>query len=195
MGLKAILASDSRFEVIGDFKGLSYVHHDLKRIPVDLFIVDPNVNKESGFEVAHHLKRIKESNKVMIITDNREDYHIINCVQQGIDGYMDKNVEPDEILLGVNKVLNGQKFFSAEVSAVLVNSVNRSQSKGVPVLTTKEKEIIRLLMEGYSSKQIAAKLDVSPRTIHSHRANILGKFNLNNTTQLVTRIAEQKIFI
>ena len=195
IGLKTILMNDPRYQVIGDYRYFTDLTLDLATLSVDLFIVDISVNEECGFEVAQHLKRKNAANKVIILTDSKEEYHIVNAVQENIDAYINKDAEPEEILLGINKVVNGQKYYSADVSSILVNNAFRRQNKGVPFLTTKEREIIRLLMDGFSSKQIAAKLDVSPRTIHSHRANILSKFNLNNTTQLVTRIAEQKILI
>jgi DNA-binding NarL/FixJ family response regulator len=195
IGLKTILANDPRYEVIGDYKYYSLIQQELPSLPVDLFIVNPDVNHESGFEVAQHLKQMHSSYKVVILTDNKEEYHVLNAVQSGIDAYIGRSAEPDEIMLGINKVVNGQKYFSADVSSILVNNAQRRQTRSIPLLTNKEKEVIRLLMEGFSSKQIAARLDVSPRTVHSHRANILGKFNLKNTTQLITKIAEQKIFL
>jgi DNA-binding NarL/FixJ family response regulator len=195
IGVKTILMNDPRFDVAGDFRTFTQARPIVLNSTPDLVIIDLTVNEECGFDVAQYLKKHCPSAKVIILTDSKEEYHIVNAVQEGVDAYINKEAEPEEIILGISKVLAGQKYYSGEVSSILVNSAYRRQNKGLPFLTTKEKEIIRLLMEGYSSKQIAAKLEVSPRTIHSHRANILSKFNLNNTTQLVTKIAEQKIMI
>jgi two-component system nitrate/nitrite response regulator NarL len=195
LGLRSILGNDPRFIVSGDYKSFLPVKPLLQEISPQLVIVDIAVNEECGFDVAQYLKRLDENLKVIILTFHKDDLQIERAVQENIDGYIHKNAEPDEILMGINKVLSGQKYFSAEISHILVSNAYRRQAKGVPFLTTKEKEIIRLIMDGFSSKQIAARLDVSPRTIHSHRANILSKFNLNNTTQLVTKIAEQKIVL
>ena len=195
LGLRSILGNDPRFIVSGDYKSFLPVKPLLHEIAPHLVIVDIAVNEECGFDVAQYLKQLDENLKVIILTFHKDDLQIERAVQENIDGYIHKNAEPDEILMGINKVLSGQKYFSAEISHMLVSNAYRRQAKGVPFLTTKEKEIIRLIMDGFSSKQIAARLDVSPRTIHSHRANILSKFNLNNTTQLVTKIAEQKIVL
>lgn len=195
LGLRSILGNDPRFIVSGDYKSFLPVKPLLHEISPHLVIVDIAVNEECGFDVAQYLKQLDENLKVIILTFHKDDLQIERAVQENIDGYIHKNAEPDEILMGINKVLSGQKYFSAEISHILVSNAYRRQAKGVPFLTTKEKEIIRLIMDGFSSKQIAARLDVSPRTIHSHRANILSKFNLNNTTQLVTKIAEQKIVL
>jgi DNA-binding NarL/FixJ family response regulator len=194
-GIKTILLNDARFDVIGDFKHFSTARSLLSTLRPQLFVIDLTINEEAGYDVAQFLKKSNPNCKVAIVTQSKEEFHIVNAVQEGIDAYIHKDSEPDELLLGLSRIVGGQKYYSVEISTILVNSAYRRQSKGVPFLTTKEKEIIRLLMDGFSSKQIAARLDVSPRTIHSHRANILGKFNLNNTTQLVTKIAEQKIHI
>jgi DNA-binding NarL/FixJ family response regulator len=119
----------------------------------------------------------------------------MNAVESDIDGYIHKDTEPEELILGITKVLNGEKFYSLEISNILISNLQKRNFKGLPFLTTKEKEIIKYLMEGNSSKEIAAMLAVSPRTIDTHRANILSKFNLKNTNELITKIAEQKIRI
>jgi DNA-binding NarL/FixJ family response regulator len=195
IALVTILKNDPRFEVTGDFKSFSSIKPLLPSLSADLAIVDVAVNEECGYDVPQYLKRLNSDLKVIILTFSKDEMQIVNAIQDNIDGYIHKHAEPEEIILGISKVLSGQKYFSAEISNIVVNNAYRRQNKGVPFLTTKEKEIIRFLMEGFSSKQIAARLDVSPRTIHSHRANILSKFNLNNTTQLVTKIAEQKIVL
>jgi DNA-binding NarL/FixJ family response regulator len=195
IGIRSVLVTDPRLEVIGDFKSFNLIKPVLPSLSADIAVVDISINEECGFDVPQYLKRVYKEMKVIILTFSKEEMQIVNAVQDDIDGYIHKNSEPEEILLGIHRVMAGHKYFSADISNILVNNAYRRQSKGVPFLTTKEKEIIRLLMDGFSSKQIAARLAVSPRTIHSHRANILSKFNLNNTTQLVTRIAEQKIVL
>jgi DNA-binding NarL/FixJ family response regulator len=194
-GIKTVLIGDARFDVIGDFKHFSTVRSLLSTLRPQLFVIDLTINEEAGYDVGQFLKKSNPNCKVAIVTQSKEEFHIVGAVQEGIDAYIHKDAEPEELLLGLSRIVGGQKYYSIEISTILVNSAYRRQTKGVPFLTTKEKEIIRFLMDGFSSKQIAAKLDVSPRTIHSHRANILSKFNLSNTTQLVTKIAEQKILI
>jgi two-component system nitrate/nitrite response regulator NarL len=75
----------------------------------------------------------------------------------------------------------------------LINNIYNKTGKGLPFLTGKEKQVIQYLLEGYSSKEIASILDVSPRTVESHRANVLNKFGLKNTTELIKKVVEHKI--
>jgi DNA-binding NarL/FixJ family response regulator len=195
IGLRTVLSGDPRFEIIGDFKSFNHARTLLPTLTFDLLVIDINVNEECGYDAVEYLKHWRPDLKIIILTFNKEEMQIVNALQNNVEGYIIKDAEPEEILMGINKVLSGQKYFSSDISNIIISNAYRRQNRGVPFLTTKEKEVIRLLMEGYSSKQIAARLDVSPRTIHSHRANILSKFNLNNTTQLVTRIVEQKIVL
>jgi DNA-binding NarL/FixJ family response regulator len=194
IGLVALLKQDARFELVGDFKSFHTVRPLIPTLDADLVIIDISLNREGeGEDVATHIKHLRQDIKVIILTFHKEEFHILNAVETGVDGYIHKDSEAEELLLGINRVLEGEKFFSREVSNLLIGNLAKKNYRGHPFLTSKEKEIIRYIMEGYSSKEIAALLEVSPRTIDTHRANILGKFNLKNTTELITRIAEQKI--
>lgn len=194
IGLRSVLAHLA-FEIVGDFGSFTTVRPILQTLSPQMVILDTSVSEECGYDVLRYLRDWNPTVKIVILTFRKDELQVLNALQENIDGYITKSAEPDEIVRGISKVVSGQKYYSAEISNIIVDNAYRRQTRGVPFLTTKEKEIIRLLMDGYSSKQIAARLAVSPRTIHSHRANILSKFNLNNTTQLVTRIAEHKIVI
>jgi two-component system response regulator NreC len=193
MGVVTLLQKDPRIEVVAEYKSFNAIKPNLATVNAHLALVDISLNKESGLDIVHYIKSVNPSLKVVVLTDIKDEFHIINAVETGVDGYIDKGIDPDDLLLGIHKVIKGEKFYSLEVSNLLVGNMYKRNYRGLPFLTTKEKQIIKFLMEGYSSKQIAAQLAVSPRTVDTHRANILGKFNLKNTSELITRIAEQKI--
>src|SRR5690606_12117039 len=131
--------------------------------------------------------------KVIILSSHKEEFYVLNALEAGVDGYIHKDAEPEELITGILKVLNDEKFYSVEISSLLINSIYKKPGRGIPFLTKKEKQVIKHLMDGYSSKEIAAMLDVSPRTIETHRANVLNKFGLKNTTELIKKVIEQKI--
>jgi two-component system nitrate/nitrite response regulator NarL len=195
IGLITLLKEDSRFDVTGVYRSFNTIKPLIPDLDANLVIVDIALNKQTGFDIAVYIKEHNPSLKVIILTLLKEDFHIMNAVESDIDGYIHKDTEPEELILGITKVLNGEKFYSLEISNILISNLQKRNFKGLPFLTTKEKEIIKYLMEGNSSKEIAAMLAVSPRTIDTHRANILSKFNLKNTNELITKIAEQKIRI
>lgn len=194
IGLITVLRNDPRFEVIGDFSSSATIHQILPSLPFDILFADIPVNDSLSWEALRNLKRIRTI-KVMYVSFSKDEFEIAKAMAEGVDAFIQKDCEPEEIVLGINKVLAGQRFYSSDISNILLSSAYKRQYKGVPFLTSKEKEIIRYLMEGYSSKQIAARLEVSPRTIDTHRANILSKFNLRNTSELISKIADQKILL
>jgi DNA-binding NarL/FixJ family response regulator len=192
IGLIAILRNEPTFEVSGEYRNFSQVKPLIPNLQADLILVDITLEDESGLDVARYIKNVNPSLKVMMLSSHKEEFYVVNALEAGVDGYVHKDTEPDELIKGIRKVLRGEKFYSLEISSLLINNIY-SKPKGLPFLTKKEKEVIRYLLEGFSSKEIADKLDVSPRTIETHRANILNKFNLKNTTELIKKIVEQKI--
>lgn len=193
IGLIAILEKDPDIKIIGEYKAFSQLKPLIPTLSADIIFCDISLDNESGLDVAKYIKNVNPALKVIILSAHKEEFYIVNALEAQVDGYIHKDVDPDELLKGVQKVLKGEKFFSLEISSLLINNVYNRPKGGLPFLTNKEKEIISFLMEGYSSKEIADKLDVSPRTVETHRANVLNKFNLKNTTELIKKIIEQKI--
>ncbi|MBS1509036.1 MAG: response regulator transcription factor [Bacteroidetes bacterium] len=193
MGLIAILKMDPEIEITGEYKSFAQLKPLVPTLSADIIFVDISLGDESGLDVAKYIKNVNPALKVIILSAHKEEFYIVNALEAEVDGYIHKDVEPNELLKGVQKVIRGERFFSLEISSLLINNVYNRPKGGLPFLTNKEKEIISFLMEGYSSKEIADKLDVSPRTVETHRANVLNKFNLKNTTELIKKIIEQKI--
>jgi DNA-binding NarL/FixJ family response regulator len=193
IGMVGILKMDVSFEIIGEYSNFSLLKPLLPTLSADVIFVDISLEEESGLDVAKYIKNINPNIKVIILSSHKEEFYVINALEAEVDGYIHKNVDPEELIKGVHKVLKGEKFFSLEISSLLINSVYSRPKNGIPFLTNKEKEVVSYLMEGFSSKEIADRLDVSPRTVETHRANVLNKFNLKNTTELIKKVVEQKI--
>ncbi len=193
MGLVAILNKEKGFEIIGEYKSFSTLKPLIPSLPADVVFVDLSLEDESGLDVAKYIKNVTPRLKVIILSSHKEEFYIVNALEAGVDGYIHKDAEPAELISGINKVLKGDKFFSLEISGLLINNIYSKPKAGLPYLTKKEKEVIKYLMDGYSNKEIADKMDVSPRTVETHRANALNKFNLKNTNELIKQIIEQKI--
>ncbi len=193
IGLIAILNQDPTIKIVGEYKTFSQLKALIPSLQADLVFVDISLAEESGLDVARYIKNVNPALKVIILSSHREEFYVINSIEADVDGYIHKDVDPEELLKGVQKVINGKKFYSTEISSILINNVYSRNKGGIPFLTNKEREIISFLVDGFSSKEIADKLDISPRTVETHRANILNKFNLKNTTELIRKIIEQKI--
>ena len=193
IGLSAVLKQDANIRIVGDYQNFEQMKSLVPNMQADIVFVDITLGEESGLDVAKYIKNVNPALKVVILSSHREEFYVLNSIEAGVDGYIHKDVDHDELLKGVQKIIKGEKFYSLEISNLLINSAYNKSKVGLPFLTNKEKEVISYLVDGFSSKQIADKLDVSPRTIETHRANVLNKFNLKNTTDLIRKIIEHKI--
>jgi DNA-binding NarL/FixJ family response regulator len=193
IGLTGILRKDSRIRNIYEYAGFKAVEPLVGSWDVDIAFVDISLGKESGLEAARFIKETNPRTKVVILSGHKEEFYLVNAMEAGVDGYMHKDIDEHELLMGIGKVIAGDKFFSTEISNLIISNMYSRPQKGVPFLTNKEKQVVKYLMDGYSSKEIAAELNVSPRTVETHRANVLSKFELRSTTELVRRIIEQGI--
>lgn len=193
IGVIAILKDESTFEVVSEHQNFDSLRPLVPSLTNHVLLVDISLPKESGLEVVKYIKNVNSNLKVIILSSHKEEFYLVNALDAGADGYIHKDAEPEELIRGIKKVVNGEKFYSLEISSLLINSMYNRPQKGMLYLTNKEKQVIQYLQDGYSSKEIADQLDVSPRTIETHRANILNKFGLKNTTELIKKIVEQKI--
>ncbi|HEY8937179.1 MAG TPA: response regulator transcription factor [Cyclobacteriaceae bacterium] len=193
IGLAAILAKNPLFSIVGEYKSFAAFEPMISAIKPHLALIDISLEKESGLDAISKIRSIDPDIKIIILSSHKEEFYITNALESETDGYIHKNVDPSELIMGIEKVLEGEKFYSLEISNIIIESLYRKNYRGLPSLTFKEKQIVKNLMNGNSSKEIALMLNVSRRTVETHRANILGKFGLKNTTELVTRISEHKI--
>jgi two-component system nitrate/nitrite response regulator NarL len=180
------------FEVVGEYSNFSQLKPLIPNLTVDLVFVDISLEDESGLDVAKYIKHVNPKLKVIILSGHKEEFYVINALESGVNGYIHKNVDAVELVKGITKVLKGDTFYSLEISGLLIESAYH-RARNAPFLTTKEREVIRYVIDGYSNKEIADKMNISPRTVETHRANVLSKFNLKNTTELIKKILEHKI--
>ncbi len=192
VGLLSILKRERSFQVIAEYRN-TLTGPPVTSLKVDLALIDISLeSKKTGIDIAIEIKKADPSIKIVMLTSHREEYYIINALRAGIDGYIHKDIAPEELILGLKKVLLGKTFYSSEISNLLIDNIYKNPSKELPELTNKEKEVVEYLVEGLASKEIALKLDISSRTVEKHRSNILNKLKVKNTIELIKRLMEQK---
>lgn len=193
VGLLSILKREESFQIVAEYRN-SLVGPPLTSLHVDLALIDISLeSKKSGLDIAVEIRQADPKIKIVILSSHKEEYFVINALRAGVDGYIHKDATPDELLLGLRKVLLGKPFYSTEISDILVSNAYKASSSRLPQLTNKEKQVVEHLLDGLVSKEIAVKLAISMRTVEKHRANILNKFKLRNTTELIKRLMELKI--
>jgi DNA-binding NarL/FixJ family response regulator len=193
-GISAILKNEPSFEVIGEYSQSVAMMEDIKVNTPHLIITDLSLEKESGIELIKKIKSLYPQVKVLVMSMHKDEFHISNAVENGCDGYLNKDDTPEEVVTAVKALINDEKYYSKDVSNILMNRIyNNPRHSTQPFLTQKEKEVIHHLMKGLSSKEIASEMKISSRTVEAHRYNILNKFGLRSATELVKLVAEQKI--
>ena len=192
VGLLSILKRERSFQVVAEYRN-TLTGPPVTSLKVDLALIDISLeSKKTGIDIAIEIKKADPSVKIVMLTSHREEYYIINALRAGIDGYIHKDIAPEDLILGLKKVLLGKTFYSSEISNLLIDNIYKNPSKELPELTNKEKEVVEYLVEGLASKEIALKLDISSRTVEKHRSNILNKLKVKNTIELIKRLMEQK---
>lgn len=158
-------------------------------IEADIVLLDITMPKMNGFQVLKQLKSASSSIKPIVISMYNDGNYIAKCAKSGAYGYLLKNTDEDELTLAIRMVHKGKKYFSAEISEKMINFMS-AQSVSEDILSNKETEVLGLISEGLTTKEIAAKLFVSTRTIETHRANILKKLEVKNTAELIKKAAK-----
>ncbi|MCU0395838.1 MAG: response regulator transcription factor [Chitinophagaceae bacterium] len=155
--------------------------------PVDIILLDINLPDTDGLQLCGTIRQQNKAVRILALTSTNEAGIITQFLAQGGNGYLLKNMERDELLTAIDEVMNGRIFLSSESNQKILEQY-RSVKEAVqqaPILTRREKEIVRLLYEGLTGPQIAERLFLSPYTVETHRKNLMQKLNVNNTQQLL----------
>jgi DNA-binding NarL/FixJ family response regulator len=191
-GLKAIIGRNDRSEVIGETGNGREGLQMAKELKPDLALVDMSLPDQSGIQLTREIKNASLKTRIMIITMHSKVDYIVKAFQAGATGYLVKESASERLLQGMDVVLKGEYFMDSSVSHKVVEKLMRLPGKEVKItdakyetLTSREQEIMVLLTEGLSSKKIAEKLFISPKTVENHRSNILRKLNLHSTIDLI----------
>jgi len=196
-GLKTIISRDDRFKVIGEagsgHEGLEIT----KKLKPDLVIVDISLPDQSGIQLTRDLRRLFSETKILIVSMHSKIDYIAEAFQAGATGYVVKESASERLLQGLKSVVKGDYYLDSSVSHAVVENLMKSPLKAAKItdadyasLTPREQEVMRFLAEGLSSKAVAEKLFISPKTVENHRANIMSKLGLHSTIELVRYAAK-----
>jgi len=185
-----ILNRDTRFEVIGEKSNGAEAIEFAKENKPDIVLMDVNMIPMSGFDAAKQIRKVSPQSKIIGVSMHTMPVYAKKMMQLGAMGYITKNSSKDEMIHAINEVYAGNKYICEEVKNILVKQEMEGNT-GKPdmnVLSRRELDIVELIRDGLSSKEIAMKLDISLKTVEVHRYNILKKLNLKNSAALVNFI-------
>jgi DNA-binding NarL/FixJ family response regulator len=198
-GIMSLLESSPEIEIVGEAQDGAEALAKVKELSPDVLMIDIAMPVMNGLEAAEELsKHHKHTKALMLSMHNNEDY-ILKSVEVGAYGYLLKDTTRDEMLRALQTVARGEKYFSPSVSHIIVSSylqkvkdTEKSKLKK-PKLSKKEKAIVKFIIDGDSSREIAEKLNLSIRTVDNHRANMMKRLGVKNAVELVKKVINEKL--
>jgi len=186
-GLHTLLRNISDIEVIADANdGPTLLKHMALRQP-DVLIMDVDMPHMSGRELAHKVREQYPSVQMLALTMHNDRAVIQAMTQAGARGYLLKNTSQNDLVQAIKRVSEGKTYYSSEVTDTLLSPSPESaiQDPSIAVLTEREREILVQIAEGLSNTQIGEKLFISPRTVDTHRTNLMKKLDVHNIAGLI----------
>lgn len=191
-GLNSLLNQIKNLEVAGSVSNAFEAIPFIEKHPVDIILLDINLPDISGIDLCKKIHKEFPQIKIIGISTFSERSFISRMIENGASGYLIKSASKEEIAEAINTVLKDKMYLSVSMEHIGKPSAVLS-SDHIPTLTKREKEVLRLISEGFTNNQIAEKLFISPLTVDSHRKNLLTKLNANNTASLVRVAIENGI--
>lgn len=189
-GLRSLLETHPDIKVVGEAAdGLEALRLCEEQQP-DVVVLDIGMPKLNGIEVAARVQKLPSPPHVIILSMHADESYIIRALAAGARAFLLKDATDEDLLPALRAAASGKPFFSPSVTAVLVEDyVGQLRTRGLTdsfhLLTDREREVLQLLAEGRSNKEVAALLDVGLSTVETHRANLMQKLNLHNTAEIV----------
>lgn len=189
-----ILNSDPRFTVMGETSNGEEAIEIARNKQPDIILMDVNMTPVNGFEATKQIRKVSPSSKVIGVSMHSMPAYAKRMLQLGAMGYVTKNSSKEEMITAILEVTANRKYICDEVKNILAQQELEEGTAAITDmnnLSRRELDIIQLIKEGLSSKEIALQLDISLKTVEVHRYNILKKLNLKNTAALVNFINTQ----
>ena len=188
-----ILKADPRFEVIGENSCGEEAIVFVRQQQPDIILMDLNMKPMSGFETAKQVLKISPQSKIIGVSIYNMPVYAKKMLQLGAKGYITKNSSKDEMVQAIVEVSLGNTYICEEIKNFLLKQklMDEPSETGMKDLSRRELEVVVLIRDGLTSKEIAEKFNISIKTIEVHRYNILKKLNLKNTASLVNYVNEQ----
>lgn len=189
-GLRTLLRGESSFRIAGEAANGEEALRLARQRKPDVVLLDISMPKLNGLEAARLIKKEVPLTRVLILTIYETEEYVQQMLQSGVDGYVLKNADRQELFEAIRAVAAGKRYFSKEIADLLVKGFVDRQKRAQPTrrhvpLSQRETEILGLIARGMTGPEIAAKLFLSVRTVNTHRTNIMKKLGIHETAGLV----------
>ncbi len=195
-GLRALISSNPDFEVVGEAEDGREAIRCVQNLRPDLILIDLSMPRMSGMDAIREIKKGCPETKILVLTVHKTEEYILATLRTGADGYVLKDATHTELLMAIESVLKGKPYLSPGVSERVIEGylegrkTLRSESPW-DTLTQREREVLKLIAEGYKNREIADYLYISVKTVEKHRANIMKKLDLHSISALTAYAMEK----
>jgi len=195
-GIKNILSEEPDYKVVGEAKTAEEALIKVEKLKPKILLLDISMPKKSGLEIIKQVHSVSPKTKILVITVHKANAYIMSALKSGINGYLYKENAAEELLPALRKIASGGTYLTSSVSSYLVEkTMEKSKEKliGAVLMTSREEEILRLVAEGKSAKEIAKLAFISRRTVENYKNTLLKKLGLHRTSDLIKYAIKQKI--
>lgn len=195
-GLKMLVESNPAFEVVGEAQDGIEAIRMAENLHPDLVLMDLSMPRMNGMGAIQEIKRVVPGTRVLVLTVHKTEEYILEALRSGADGYVLKDATQSELMHALECVLSGNSYLSSGISEQVIEGYLSTKRGAAPStswdkLTQRERDILKMIAEGYRNKEIAECLCLSAKTVEKHRSNLMKKLDLHNISA-VTAFAMEK---
>jgi DNA-binding NarL/FixJ family response regulator len=189
-GLTSLLAAEADIEVVGEAEDGQEAVEKVEQLGPDVVLMDNTMPVLNGLEATRQIKKRFPEIKVLVLTMHTTEEYIQQFLQAGASGYLIKKTAPKELVTAIHAVYRGDSYLSPAISNVIIEgylhqAASTASEDSYEKLTDRERQVLQMITEGVSNREIAERLHLSVKTVNNHRMNLMDKLNIHNTAKLV----------
>ncbi len=199
-GLKTMISAFENIEIVGEADDGLEAIRKVRNIQPDIILLDLSMPKMDGISIMKEVKSQFPAIKILVLTIHEVDHYVLEAFNAGADGYCIKNASCQELEVAIKSVIDGKRYVSPAITSKVLEGYIQGQKKlkeksTWDTVTQREREILKLIAEGYLNKEIAEFLNISVKTVEKHRANIMKKLDIHNVASLTAYAIERGLII
>ncbi|MDQ3291083.1 MAG: response regulator transcription factor [Bacteroidota bacterium] len=198
-GIRSLLENSADLEIVGEAQNGAEALTKVKELSPDVLLIDIAMPVMTGIEATSQVSKLYPGTRCLVLSMHHDEDYILKSVEAGAYGYLLKDNTREEMLRAIRNVANGEKYFSPSVSNVIVESyLQKLKEPETPPASKKkiskqEKAVLKFIVEGANSREIAEKLNLSVRTVDNHRASMMKRLKVKNAVELVRKALDEKL--
>jgi len=184
-GFRMIISAEPDFEVVGEASNGREAVQEAELLQPDIVLMDVSMPELNGIEATRRIVALAPRTRILALSMHRDSVYVREILRAGASGYLLKEAGDQDLLTAIRAIAQGQGYLSPEVSDAVLNDYRKHVTDPIDLLTSREREVLQLIAEGKTNKEIATALELSTYTVESHRGRIMEKLNLHSAGELV----------